>query len=271
MKVYVSVDIEGVACVAAPEEVDMAQGAQYEPFRRQMTAEALAACRGAWAAGADQVVVKDAHWTGRNLDPHALQAPEGRELRLIRGWSGHPFAMVQDLDASYDAVLFVGYHAAAGAAGSPLAHTISGRRFARIELDGRPASEYRLYAHAAASVGVPLVFVSGDAAVCDEARADLPGLVTVPVLQGQGASTTSLAPADACRLIEAGVREALSRPRPALLHPPARARLRVEFRTAADAYAKSFYPGARAVSDTALEFEAQAYLSALTFLWFAAQ
>ena len=79
MKVYISVDIEGVACVAAPEEVDMAQGAQYEPFRHQMPAEAMAACRGAWAAGARCVVVKDAHWTGRNLDPHAMQAQEGKE------------------------------------------------------------------------------------------------------------------------------------------------------------------------------------------------
>jgi D-amino peptidase len=184
MKVYISVDIEGVACVAAPEEVDMAQGAQYEPFRHQMTAEAMAACRGAWAAGARCVVVKDAHWTGRNLDPHAMQAQEGKELQLIRGWSGHPLAMVQGLDESFDAVVFVGYHAAAGVAGNPLAHTFSGRRFARVELNGRVASEYLLYAHAAASVGVPLVFVSGDEAVCAQAAADIDGLVTVPVHRG---------------------------------------------------------------------------------------
>ena len=249
----------------------MAQGAQYEPFRRQMTAEAAAACRGAWAAGATQVVVKDAHWTGRNIDPHALSAPAGRGLRLIRGWSGHPFAMVQDLDASFDAVVFVGYHAAADAGGNPLAHTISGRRFARIELNGRLASECRLYAHAAGSVGVPLVFVSGDEAVCADAGADIEGLVTVPVLSGAGASTCSLAPSDACRLIEAGVSEALQAPRPAPLKPPPRTHLSVRFRSAADAYAKSFYPGARAISATVLEYDSDDYLAALTFLWFAAQ
>lgn len=271
MKVYVSVDIEGVACIAAPEEVDMGQGAQYEPFRRQMTAETLAACRGAWAAGATEVVVKDAHWTGRNLDPHALEAPPGRGLKLIRGWSGHPFAMVQDLDASFDAVVFVGYHAAAADGGNPLAHTISGRRFARVELDGRAASECRLYAQAAGSVGVPLVFVSGDEAVCAEARTEVGGVVTVPVLQGRGASTCSLAPAMACRLIEEGVRAALSGPRPEPLRPAPRTRLSVQFRSAADAYAKSFYPGARAVSDTVLAFESDDYVAALTFLWFAAQ
>lgn len=271
MKVYISVDIEGVAGVAAPEEVDMGQGAQYEPFRRQMTAETAAACRGAWAAGAREVVVKDAHWTGRNIDPHALQAPEGCKLRLIRGWSGHPFAMVQELDESFDAVVFVGFHAAAGVAGNPLAHTIHGRRFARIELDGRVASECRLYAQAAGSVGVPLVFISGDEAVCAEAAASVEGLFTVPVLQGRGASTVSLAPVEACQRIEAGVREALARPRPAALRPAARTVLRVEFRSAADAYAKSFYPGTRQITDTVLAYEAENYLDALTFLWFAAQ
>lgn len=271
MKVYISVDIEGVAGIAAPEEVDMGQGAQYEPFRRQMTAETAAACRGAWAAGADEVVVKDAHWTGRNIDPHALQAPEGRTLRLIRGWSGHPFAMVQELDESFDAVAFVGYHAAAGVAGNPLAHTIHGRRFARIELNGQVASECRLYAQAAGSVGVPLVFISGDEAVCTDAATRIDGLVTVPVLQGRGASTLSLAPAEACRRIEAGVQAALAKPRPPALRPAAHTTLRVDFRSAADAYAKSFYPGARQVSDTVLAFECEAYLDALTFLWFSAQ
>lgn len=271
MKVYVSVDIEGVAGIAAPEEVDMAQGAQYEPFRRQMTAEANAACRGACAAGATQVIVKDAHWTGRNIDPHGLQAPEGCDLRLIRGWSGHPFAMVQDLDASFDAVAFVGYHAAAGGGGNPLAHTISGRRFARIELNGRTASEYHLYGLAAGSVGVPIVFLSGDATVCAEARTDSSSVVTVAVQDGHGASTTSVTTTEACRLIESGVREALSRPLPAPLDPPERTQLRVTFRSAVDAYAKSFYPGAQRESDMVLCFETRDYLAALTFLWFAAQ
>lgn len=271
MKVYISVDIEGVSGIAAPEEVDMAQGAQYEPFRRQMTAEASAACRGACAAGAAQVVVKDAHWTGRNIDPLALQAPDGCGLRLIRGWSGHPFAMVQDLDASFDAVAFVGYHAAAGGGGNPLAHTISGRRFARIELNGRVASEYHLYSMAAGSLGVPVAFVSGDATVCAEARSDREGVGTVAVLTGLGASTTSMLGAESCRLIESGVREALSRPLPAPLRPPERTRLNVAFRSAADAYAKSFYPGARHESDMVLSFDTADYLAALTFLWFAAQ
>ena len=271
MKVYISVDLEGVACVAAPEEVDMAQGAQYEPFRHQMTAEAMAACRGAWAAGARCVVVKDAHWTGRNLDPHAMQAQEGKELQLIRGWSGHPLAMVQGLDESFDAVVFVGYHAAAGVAGNPLAHTFSGRRFARVELNGRVASEYLLYAHAAASVGVPLVFVSGDEAVCAQAAADIDGLVTVPVLRGEGPSTISLPPAESVRRIEAGVSKALMSPRPALLRPPSRVQLRLVFRSAAEAYAKSFFPGARTVSDTTLELKSRDYRAALTFLLYCAQ
>ena len=116
MKLYISADIEGVACIAAPTEADP-RSPDYEPYRRQMTAEVRAACEGAFDVGAQSIVVKDAHGPGRNIDPQALDAPEGRSLQLIRGWSGHPFSMVEGLDDSYAMVAFVGYHSAAGRSG----------------------------------------------------------------------------------------------------------------------------------------------------------
>jgi D-amino peptidase len=215
--------------------------------------------------------VKDAHWTGRNIDPHQLTAPHGKSLQLIRGWSGHPFAMVQGIDASFSAAAFIGYHSTAGSGGNPLAHTLSGRAFAGVELNGAPASEFRLYALAAASVGVPVAFLSGDQALCDEAAAFIDGIVTVATLQGFGASVQSILPADAVRLIEAGVQRALSRPLPPLLALPRDFHLKLRFAKPADAYAKSFFPQARQVSGTELQFETVNYFEVLTFLWFAAQ
>lgn len=270
-KLYISADIEGVACISAPVEVDKAHPSEYQPFRDQMTAEVAAACAGAFDAGVEAIVVKDAHWTARNIDPHRLVAPEGRSLRLIRGWSGHPFAMVQDIDASFEAAAFIGYHSAGGQGGNPLAHTVSSRMFARVELNGAIASEFLIYAYAAASVGVPVVFVSGDRQLCDEASRRIEGLQTVATLEGQGASVLSMLPGEAVRLIEAGVRRTLSGPAVAPLRLPPEFAFRLTFNKATDAYAKSFYPGARMVSNTVLEFETRKYFDVLTFLWFAAQ
>ena len=274
-KLFISADIEGVACISAPVEVDKAHPAEYAPFQRQMTAEVAAACAGAWAAGVESIVIKDAHWTARNIDPHQLAVPAGKELQLIRGWSGHPFAMVQGLDESFDAVAFIGFHAAGGCGGNPLAHTVSSRAFARVELNGRTASECLIYAYAAASVGVPLVFLSGDQQLCDEASGLIDGLQTVATLQGFGASVQSILPAEAVQRIQAGVQAAvhLSARGPVVAPPalPEAFNFKLCFNKASDAYAKSFYPQVQQVSDTELVLETRRYFDVLTFLWFAAQ
>jgi D-amino peptidase len=271
MKLYISADIEGVAGVAAASEVDIGKVTEYAPFQKQMTDEVAAACRGGFAAGADAIMVKDAHWTGRNIDVHALVAPEGKQLQIIRGWSGHPFGMVQGIDGSYAAAAFVGYHSAAGGAGNPLAHTLSGRSFARMEVNGQLASEFLLYGYAAATVGVPVAFVSGDGALCAQAESLVDGIVTVVTLEGHGASTVSIAPGESVRRIEAGVARALTGRLPPPLAVPGDLHLRVVFNKPADAYAKSFYPGARQTADNELVFETRECLPLLTFLWFAAQ
>ena len=118
MRIYISADIEGVCGITTWEEARRSSP-EYAAFRKQMAAEVAAACEGALACGAEHIVVKDAHGTARNLDAHELPAP----AQLIRGWSGHPHGMVQNIDESFDAALFVGYHARAGAGGNPLAHS----------------------------------------------------------------------------------------------------------------------------------------------------
>jgi D-amino peptidase len=269
MKLFISADIEGVAGICAASEGDHAQPAEYLPFRKQMTDEVAAACAGAYAAGADSIVVKDAHYSGRNLDIHRLQAPQGRQLLLTRGWSGHPLSMVQGLDESFDALAFIGYHSAAGHGGNPLAHTVSGRMFARVELNGVPASEFLLFTFAAATLGVPVIFLSGDEALCQDARRVVEGIATVSTLVGSGASVTSITPAESVRRIEDGVRQALSARRTKPIALPAGFHLKVTFNKAADAYEKSFYPGARRVGDTEVALESGRYLDLLTFVMFA--
>lgn len=271
MKVYISADIEGVAGIAAAAETNMATPADYAPFRRQMTAEVMAACEGAIAAGATEILIKDAHGTGRNLVLGDLAASEGCRIELIRGWSGHPLGMVQDIDESFTAAVFIGFHCGAGQAGNPLAHTLNGRLFSRVLLNGVIASELRLYAIAAGLMAVPVVFASGDRTVSDEAETLIPGAVTVSTLEGIGPSVRSILPSAAICAIRSGVRKALDRRGAVALAVPGEVTLTVEFNHAADAYARAFYPGAMLTGDRVVELRTADYLQALTFLRFASR
>lgn len=263
MKVFVSADIEGVAGITARDESGKGKPG-YPTFRSQMDAEVAAACSGALAAGASDVVVKDAHGDGRNLSAAALPAP----VRLIRGYSGHPFAMVQGLDESFDAALFVGYHSRAGSGGNPLSHTLSSTKLFELRLDGTAASELRLHALAAATIGVPVVLVTGDRALCREAEEALPGCATVAVSEGEGASTTSLHPAVAVDAIRVAAEASLRGTRPALPDASGPHELEVVYRDPSLAYVRSHYPGARLLDHRTVHLHVNDYFEVLRALIF---
>ena len=265
MKVYLSVDIEGVVGIAAWEEARK-EHADYPPFRDRMAREAAAACEGALAAGASELLVKDAHGSGRNLRPDDLPAP----ARLIRGWSGHPSCMLQELDGSFDAVVLVGWHGPAAAGDNPLAHTLSSRTLAEVRLDGVRCSEFRLHALFAAELGVPVVLVAGDTGLCAEVRETNAAIATVPTLRGFGASTLSEHPATVLEQLRDGVRAALTSDRAACrLEPPSAPELVVRYKDQALAYRKAFYPGAELVAPTEVRLQAASMFEAMRFLMFA--
>jgi D-amino peptidase len=264
MKVFVSADIEGIAGVTRREEVDPANPA-CEAWQRRMSDHVAAACEGALEAGAAEVLVRDAHWNSDNIDPASLPRP----ARLLRGWSGDPLFMLEGLDPSFDAALFVGYHARAGSGGSPLAHTLSGSKVALMEVNGRPVAEHHLNVWAAATVSVPVVMISGDEAVCEDARALAPSIVTIPVMRGAGASTESLHPDEARDRIRTGAETALrSDPSACAVELPDRWRLAITYHQPADAYRKSFYPGASRLDDRTVEFYADNYREIMRSLMF---
>src|SRR3546814_34479 len=131
MKIYISADIEGVAGITNWNEAEK-NHPDYPEFRERMTEEVVAACEGAIAAGATEILIKDAHGSGRNILAERLPAC----ARLVRGWSGHPLAMVQELDESFDAAMFVGYHSKAGTEANPLDHTLT-LRVAKLSINGQ--------------------------------------------------------------------------------------------------------------------------------------
>lgn len=263
MKVYISVDIEGVAGIAHWDEARK-QEADYAEFREQMTREAAAAGRGALAAGATELLYKDAHATGRNLRHRDLPRPS----RVIRGWSGHPLLMLQELDESFDAVCLVGWHSAAGMGGNPLAHTYSGR-VAEVRVDGQVASEYLLHAQVAATLGVPVVFVAGDQMLCEHVRGHSAATTTVATGVGRGPSMIAEHPDAIVERIEAGVAEALAGDLSACLLPVQdRYALELRYKIAEDAYRAAQYPGMQQLDDVTVRLEVDRYLDLLRAMRF---
>jgi D-amino peptidase len=203
MRVYISIDMEGVAGIATFDQT-VRGGGGYPRAQRLMTAEANAAVQGAFDAGADEVVVEDSHGTMDNLlqdelDPRAL---------LVTG-TPKACAMVQGLAEGDAVALFLGYHAASGEHGV-LTHSFSGN-FLQIRLDGRPVGETEVNGLYAASLGVPVGLVTGDDVVCSVAEREFPGVQVVAVKQATGFHTArSLHPHAAAARIRAAAREAVS-------------------------------------------------------------
>jgi D-amino peptidase len=263
MKMYISADIEGVTGASHWDEADKLKP-EYSEFRDQMTAEVAAACEGALQAGSTEIWVKDAHSTARNLIASRLP----RQTRLIRGWSGHPFSMVQELDESFHALLMIGYHSRAGSAANPLAHTFSGN-IASIKINGCYVSELQMYAYAAALVNVPLIFVSGDKGICEEAALLIPNIATLAVKQGIGNATINIHPHLAVENIREGVQASLqgdvSKCR---LTMPEQFVVDIKYKEHAMAKKASFFPGATSTTPHAIRFESNDYFEVLRLFAF---
>ncbi len=264
MKIYISCDMEGLAGVTSSDETNRTH-ADHAFFARQMTREAAAACRGALEAGAEEIWVKDAHGSGRNLIPDGLP----KEVRLIRGWSGHPYSMMQELNQSFDAVFMVGYHSMAQSAENPLAHTNNMRALWSISLNGANASEFILNSCTASLEKVPVVLVTGDEGICTQASKFNLHITTAPVTRGVGMSTISLQPEASAELIEQAAYDSLKGSLEDCYLPlPATFELKLAYKHHADAYRASFYPGMRQIGPHEVVLETREYFDVLRALRF---
>jgi D-amino peptidase len=202
LKVFISVDMEGISGLINWDETTIS-GPDYPLFRRLMTEEANAAIAGALDAGAAEIVVRDGHDSARNILPDLLRP----EAQLIRDWNG-PMSMMEGLDRTFDAVVFVGYHARAGTPDAVLKHTMSLALYDVI-LNGVRLPEAGWNAAIAGFFDVPVVFLSGDAAIAKQARDILGNIETVAVKEGMGRAAKMLHPFKARELIQRGVTAAL--------------------------------------------------------------
>ena len=237
MKIFLSSDMEGTAGVVDWEQC-VGDGAEAVAGRRLLLDEVNAAIGGAIAGGATEIVVNDSHSRMRNLPAQELDG----EASYISG-SHKPLYMMQGLDESFGAVLFVSYHGSVGAPAG-LSHTYNPRAVVEARLGGVVTGEAGINALVAAHDGVPVVLVSGDRCACEETAALIPGVHAAVVKEPVSrVAAHSLHPARACALIRETTERAVAGA--AAASPPAlgQAVLELSVRTTDIAEAASWVRG----------------------------
>jgi D-amino peptidase len=253
MKVYISVDMEGVAGIVHVDQTRV-NGQDFPLGRQLMTDEANAAALGAFDAGARAVLINDSHGDMRNLLFDRLDP----RVEVVSG-SLKPYSMMAGADLKHDAAFFVGYHAGMGARGTILDHTYSGACVGEVAVNGRALSETGLNALVCGQFGTPVALVTGDERCCAEA-ADQLGAVDTVVTKWAYTRTSarSLHPAESCRRIRAAARAALKgrkRFKPFRMQPPYQ--LRIRFQNSGMADGAEVMPGAERVDGSTVVFEAR--------------
>jgi D-amino peptidase len=206
LKIYISADMEGLVGVVTGEQLGPS-GFEYQLFRRIMTNEVNAAIEAAREAGATEILVSDSHGNGQNLLLEELP----QDITVVRSWP-RPLMMMEGIDDTFDAAIFIGYHSSTDNSAGVRAHTMSSARLASVKLNGVAVPEAGINAAIAGYFGVPVVMISGDDAVVAEVQAllgDIEGAILKRAISFHSAET--IMPEAAYEMIREKVRRALGR------------------------------------------------------------
>jgi D-amino peptidase len=253
LKVFISVDMEGIAGVVNSGETG-SSGADYQRARVLTTMEASAAVEGALAAGAAEIVVRDGHGAKTNIIPELLH----KDAKLLRGVTDRPENMMLGLDDSFDAVVFIGYHAKAGTEGGIQAHTSTGNVI-DLSVNGVSLPEAGYNAVIAGLHDVPVALVAGDNWICEQAIDLFGDVTTVETKVGMGTAALALHP----EVVQERIREAtawalqdLDRLEPYRLEPPYTMVLKVRRE-------RELYPGAEWTATGEVTFTSDDFLKVM--------
>lgn len=206
LKVYISADLEGVVGVVTGDQLGPG-GFEYGRFRQFMTHEVNAAIAAAREMGATEILVSDSHGNGENL--LLEQLPE--DIQLIRAWP-RPLMMMEGIDETFDAAIFIGYHASTSNTEGVRAHTISSANLTAVRINGVEMMEASINAAIAGDFGVPVIMISGDDATIEEARRVIGDMEGAVVKWNYGFhSARTIMPEASYALIGERVRAALGR------------------------------------------------------------
>ena len=264
LKIYISADMEGVAGAVTAEQLGPT-GFEYARFREFMTEEVLAAIAGARDAGATEIVVSDSHGNGQNLLIERLPA----DVTLIRAMP-RPLSMMEGIDSTFAAAVFIGYHAATTNPAGVRAHTMSSANLAGVALNGIDMPEAGVNAAIAGHFGVPVVMISGDDVAVAEAQrlvGPMEGAVVKRAIGFHSAAT--MTPQAARALIREKVRAGVAlrtELRPYRLDAPVQ--LDITFKNYRAAELVSYLPNVRRMTAHTIRFPGRDILEVSRFVTF---
>jgi len=244
LKVLLLYDMEGISGATDFKHTSFAHSTEYAQGRKSLTADVNAAIGGLKAAGASEIVVVDGHGSGNSTGPDVLEDQLLAPARML--YRDSPFDIyMESYDQSFDAIVAVGMHAAAGNSAGFLSHTYT---FEDVEykVNGVPFNESMILAAGAARLRIPLIAVSGDDQLEIEIRREMPWVKYATVKHAVDRSKAeALPPEEAARRIETAARQGLEKLAEAKLpdwSPPYRFSL--TFQDEAQARAAALVPGA---------------------------
>lgn len=243
--------MEGIGGIGTSAMVS-SSGKDYDTGRKLMTAEVNAVVAAIFEVGPATIVVNDSHGDMQNL----LHTELDPRVEYIQS-NIKPLGMSQGLDASFDGVIFIGYHAMAGAENGFLAHTGAGL-VKGLWLNGVEVGEGGLNAYFAGSVGVPVIFASGDRTFSDEIKKLIP-VRTVVTKEAIGASAAKLIHPDVVRKnlqqeVKAAIKD-IAKSKPVAVQGPVEFKIKVDNPTRAD-IAMSI-PGVKRVDGYTVSYQAK--------------
>ncbi len=265
-RLFISADIEGTCGIAHWNETELSnQESTY--FRLQMSKEVSAACNGANQSGAEDILIKDAHDSARNIDPSLLP----RNAQIFRSWGSDIHSMMSGIDASFSGAFFTGYHSSSNTDTNPLSHTMNTQNTS-IKINGIQTSEMLINIFAASLYDVPVLMITGDLGICEAAKRISPSIYTVPVSRGRGNGSISIHPQEAIERIqhtaELAFKDGLEHPEKFTVPLPNHFDVEVEFIQHYKARRASFYPNVRQTGPRSVLFSSDAYYDVLRFFMF---
>lgn len=264
MKVYISVDMEGVVGTVTSDQLGPA-GFEYGRYREFMTRETLAAVHAAKEAGATEILVADSHGNGENL----LIEMFPPDVRIIRSWPRRQH-MLAGMDETFDAAIFIGYHASTNNPRGVRAHTFSSARLTRVALNGKEVTEGAWGAAIAGHYKVPVVMMSGDDAAIEEVRSIIGPIEAAETKKTLGFhAANTLTPQASYDLIGKKVKAALGRLKdfkPYMVSGPVT--VDISFKNYMQAEAAAFLRVIERVDAHSIRFRARDMLEAADFIEF---
>jgi D-amino peptidase len=241
MKIYIMTDMECLSGNTRPFK-------GLPPYMvNRLTGDTNAAIKGAFDGGADEVILRDGHFRGKNMKRSRIDKRAVFDDDRSR-WCGC-------MDSGFDATIMIGQHAMAGTYRAFLDHTQNSKAWFVHSLNGRPVGEIGEWAAMAGYFGVPLIFVAGDRAGCAEAGKLIPGIFTCATLRGiERSRAVALPLSEAHNKIRRGVARAVRgyrRVKPFRVKCPVKSRLTLYRTDMADKIAK-LNPGCKRVDGRTL-------------------